>query len=137
LKSIQKAIYTKFTGSTLQATYGDILFHASVPPGVRFPFIVFSKVTASPEKTFTETFKNRLVQFSIFSAYATPDEADDIIDAVESLYDECLLSISGISFLRMHITNTVEPYQDDSISQDGVDGGWACHLDFDLLTDET
>jgi len=137
VKAISKAIYEKFVGSAAQTSYGDILFKGRAPVGTRYPYIVFSKVTSTPEKTFTETFKDRLINFSIFSAYSTPDEADDIADAIENLYDECVLSITGVTFLRMHLTNTVEPYLDDSIAQDGADGGWACHLDFDLLTDET
>jgi len=74
-----------------------------------------------------------LIQFSAFSADSTSStEVYDIADAIKALYDKCTMTVSGETFLYMWLENDMGPIEDDSISQDGADGGWACHLDFEV-----
>ena len=135
MKALRNAIYAKCAGSSLDALINGQIFYGKVPAGTRYPYVVFFRVTGSQEWTFTENFDSPLVQFSVFSATATSsDEAHEIADAIKSLYDECSLSVTGETFLYMWLVNVIGPIDDDSISQDGADGGWACHLDFEVKT---
>lgn len=138
MKALRNAIYAKCAGAALNTLTNGQIYHGKAPAGTRYPYVVFSRVTSIKEKTFTEKFDCPLIQFSAFSAdQSSSTEIYDIAEAIEALYDECSLSISGSTLLRMYLENTVGPFEDDSISQDGADGGWACHLDFNLLVDET
>jgi hypothetical protein len=133
MKALRNAIYAKCAGSSLDTLINGQIFYGKAPAGTRYPYVVFSRVTGNLEKTFTEEYDNPLIQFSVFSANATSsNEAHDIAEAVKSLYDECSLTITGSALIVMEIKNDQGPMEDDSISQDGADGGWACFLDFEI-----
>jgi hypothetical protein len=135
MRELVKAIYAKNTGSALDALIGGKIFYGKAPANTLYPYVVFVRVAGSNDWTFTETFDNPLIQFSIFSAdHESSIECLNIADAVKALYDDCKLSVTGETFLYMWLANVVGPMDDDSISQDGADGGWACHLDFDVST---
>jgi len=134
LKALRNAIYAKCSGSTLDTLINGQIYYGKAPFGTRFPYVVFSRVTGNIEKTFTEEYDLPLIQFSVFSATPTSsNEAHDIAEAVKALYDECSLTISGSTLIWMRLQSDVGPIDDDSISQDGADGGWACHLDFECM----
>ena len=131
MKALRNAIYAKNAGSALDTLISGQIFYGKVPTGTRYPYVVFYRISGSPERTFTEEYDNPLIQFSVFSADPnSSNEVHEIADAVKALYDECSLSITGYTLVWMRLQNDVGPLEDDSISQDGADGGWACHLDF-------
>jgi hypothetical protein len=135
LKELIKSIYAKNAGSALDTLIGGRIFHGKAPTGTVYPYVVFFRVTGSADWTFTDNFDNPLIQFSVFSAdHGSSIECLNIADAVKALYDDCKLTVTGETFLLMWLTNVVGPMDDDSITQDGADGGWACHLDFDVST---
>lgn len=134
MKELIKAIYAKNAGSTLDGLIGGRIFHGAAPTGTTFPYVVFFRVAGSQEWTFTENFDCPLIQFSVFSASSSSLESAGIADAVQSLYNECRLSVTGETFLHMWLVNTVGPTLDDSIIVEGMDGGWAVHLDFECRT---
>jgi len=135
MKELVKAIYAKNAGSALDALIGGRIFHGKAPKDTPYPYVVFFRVTGQQDWTFTENFDVPLIQFSVFSADAGSSmECLGIADAVKALYNECSLSVTGETFLYMWLTNVVGPMDDDSISVDGADGGWACHLDFEVKT---
>ena len=134
MKALRNAIYAKCAGSALDTLINGQIFYGKVPAGTRYPYVVFYRVSAGIEKTFTEEYDNPLIQFSVFSADPnSSNEVHEIADAVKALYDECSLTITGSTLVWMRLQNDVGPMEDESISQDGADGGWACHLDFDLM----
>jgi len=135
LKELIKAIYAKNAGSTLDGLIGGRIFHGQAPPNTLFPYVIFFRVAGSIDWLFTENFDNALIQFSVFSADANSSmECLTIADAVKALYDDCKLTVTGETFLYMWLTNVVGPMNDDTITQDGSEGGWMCHLDFDVKT---
>jgi hypothetical protein len=134
MKELIKAIYAKNAGSTLDTLIGGRIFHGAAPKDTAFPYVVYFRVTGSQEWTFTENFDCPLIQFSVFSNSPSSLESATIADAVQALYNECSLSVTSETFLYMWLVNTVGPMLDDSIIVEGSDGGWACHLDFDVRT---
>ena len=106
MKNLIAAITTKAVGSSLLNLIGGRFYENEAPAKVIFPYIVWFIVTSNPEKTFTEDFENILIQFSIFSTASSAAEIADIYAALDALYDECTLTITGGDILlRMHRTN--------------------------------
>jgi len=135
MKALRNAIYAKLAGSTLDTLINGQLYHVKAPTGTRYPYVVFSRVVGSMEKTFTVDYDNPLIQFSVFSANSSSsNEVYDIAEAVKSLYHKCTLTVTGSTFIYMEFQNDAGPTEDDTISQDGADGGMACHLDFEIMT---
>ena len=133
MKALRNAIYAKCAGSALDTLINGQIFYGKAPTGTRYPYVVFSRVSAVDDKTFDKEYDNALIQFSVFSANSSSsNEAHDIAEVVKALYNKCTLSISGKTLIAMEKMNDVGPIEDDSISQDGADGGWACFLDFDV-----
>jgi len=132
MKALRNAIYAKCAGSALDTLINGQIYYGKAPTGTRYPYVVFSRVAGNIEKTFTEEYDIPLIQFSVFSANSSSsNEVHEIADAVKALYDECSLTITGSTLVWMRLQNDVGPMEDDTISQDGADGGWACHMDFD------
>lgn len=133
LKALRNAIFAKCAGSALDTLISGQLFYGKAPVGTRYPYVVFSSIHDSDDPTFTEDFTDYLIQFSAFSAESSSsNEIYDIRDAIKALYNEKSLTITGATLVWMYLVNAMGPMDDDSISQDGRDGGWACHLDFDV-----
>ena len=135
MKELIKAIYSKNAGSALDALINGQIYYGSAPPGTRYPYVVFFNVTDLDHLTFTDQFTDFTIQFSAFSALSR--DATEIIDikaAIKALYNEQTLSITGSTLVWFNFENAVGPDKDDSITQDGADGGWSCHLDFDVKT---
>jgi len=134
MKALRNAIYAKCAGSALDTLINGQIYYGKAPFGTRFPYVVFSRMAGYPGFTFTEEYDFPTIQFSAFSATPTSsNEVHDIAEAIKSLYNECSLTISGSTLIWMRLQSDVGPIDDDSISQDGADGGWACHLDFECM----
>jgi len=137
MKALRNAIYAKCAGSALDTLINGQILYGKAPAGTRYPYVVFYRVSAGIEKTFTEEYDNPLIQFSVFSADPnSSNEVHEIADAIKALYDECSLTITGSTLIYIKLQSDVGPMEDDSISQDGADGGWACHLDFEVMATE-
>jgi len=133
LKNLRNAIFSKNAGSALDTLIAGQIFYGKAPTGTRYPYVIFFRVSGGIEKTFTEEYDTPLIQFSVFSADPnSSNEVHEIADAIKATYDECSLSITGSTLVWMRLQNDIGPMEDDSISQDGADGGWAAHLDFDV-----
>ena len=118
MKNLLAAITTKMTGSALSTAVGGRIFLDQASAGTVYPYIVWFIVTSNPEKTFTEDFENTLIQFSIFSTASSVEEIADIYAALDALFDECTLTITGGDILlRMHRTNLIT-MTDDIVSPD-------------------
>jgi hypothetical protein len=90
--------------------YNDIggrFFEDEAPAGAEFPFAVFQVVTSAPERTFTEYFRETLLQISLFSLLQNPvpGEIKDMYDHQKALFDEKPLNITGNTLLWMREKN--------------------------------
>ena len=107
-----KAIITKLSGSALStAVNGRIFLDDRLPDGCEFPYIVFFIVSSTPEWEFTERFENTLIQFSLFSNSESAVEITGMLEDLESLFDDCSLSITGytlIWFRRQNVRTMVK-----------------------------
>jgi len=78
------------------------MFNAFAPQGTAFPYIVFQDITGSTDVNFTHKHEEYLYQFSLFSAESSIYEIGKMFKDLDALYDECVLSIDGWTFVYMH-----------------------------------
>jgi hypothetical protein len=86
------------TSST--ALYDDIggrLFKGYATEGTEYPYVVIQIVSDVPDLTFTESYDDILIQFSLFSSASSSGEVEDMFAHLKELYDECSMSIPAIS----------------------------------------
>ena len=102
---LRTAIYDKFKANSLSPLYIDLggsRFHYfEAPPTQTYPYCVFSFPNEDFDFTFGEKFENTMVQFDYFSKASSPDECDDGVLDIKTMFDWTTLSISGYLFLQM------------------------------------
>lgn len=103
MEALFSAIYTKITGSTFNTAIGGRLYLVEAPQGITSPYAVFFMVSNVPLYATKKKYENSLVQFNVFSKPEDDDmdEINDIYSKLISLYDDCNLSVSGYTFLKM------------------------------------
>lgn len=98
MKSLTTAIFGLMTSST--ALYGDIggrMFKGRATEGAEYPYVVFQIISDVPDLTFTESYEDVLIQFSLFSSASSSGEVEDMFAHLKELYDECAMSIPAVS----------------------------------------
>ncbi len=114
------------------AFYNDIpekLFFDEAPNGTELPYCVMRIVSAVPDRTFTEEYRDVLIQFSLFSASGSVEEIADTYAHLKALFDEQPLTITGETLVWMREVNLVTNIGDFEIT--GV-RHWA--VDYNVLT---
>ncbi len=105
MQSIIDAIKLKISGSALETDVNGRVY-LDEADDMTLPYCVWFVVTAPKEKTFQENFRNALIQFSIFEAKTAGIGAmTTIYNDLDVLFDECTLTITGDTFLRMNEVN--------------------------------
>ena len=102
-----EAIMNHFSGSDLAEDVADRLFLDEAPAGAEFPYLVYSIVSASPDKTFSEEFIDTMIQFDIFSASTAATEVTNIYNHLKDLFDEQEFTIFGSTLIWMKLANLV------------------------------
>lgn len=130
MKPLTDAIFAKLSGSTLATLIGDRLFKGEAPAGTPFPYVVFFVVSDYPEYPGGKTIERVLLQFSIFSAASGPSEAESILSALRTLYDDVVLTITGytsIFFIRGNLTT-----MRDEVTSNGTVGVWHYAQEYEI-----
>lgn len=134
MQALIDAIKNKITDSTVFNDVGGRVYFDMADTN-EYPRIVYRIISAVPEKTFTESFQDILIQFDLFSAKsAAPTEITTMYKDLHTLLDECRLTITGDTLLRMYETNLVTLSEDlDEPLPDGSSGlsHWA--VDYEVL----
>ena len=106
------ALKTKTNGSALSSNVNGRIFLDEAKQGAELPYIVISIVSVVPEKTFTESFENILIQFSLFSDSESASEISTMYSNLNALFDECEFSVTGSALIWMKRQNLVTTYED-------------------------
>ena len=101
MKNLTTAIYAKKTGSTFETAINSRLYKVIAPENPTFPYAVFKVIDDTPEHTYSESYENVLIQFSLYSSTSGTTEVEDIFTKLCALYDECSLSITGETLVHM------------------------------------
>lgn len=99
MNNLLSGLMTKLTGSALSTYVGGRIYLDEAPEGVVFPYVVFFIVTSSKDKTFSEEYREALMQFSLFSTSASATEITTMYNNLSSLLDECSLTITGYTLV--------------------------------------
>ena len=133
MKQLTTAIYGKISGSNFSTAIGGRLYKGRAPQPATYPYAVYFVVSDAPDKTYTESFENVVVQFSLFSTASGTTEIEDIYTYLKALYDECALSITGSTLIWMRRANAVFQTEDHTTLA-GTAQVWAYHVDYDIMT---
>jgi hypothetical protein len=132
MKNLTTAIYGKCTSETdLYAAIGGRLYKGEVPQSAQFPHVVYFVVSDMPEYPGGKTIEQVLVQFSIYSITSSSTEVEDILTYLQSLYDDCSLTITSntlIFFIRGNLTCMREDIETTS----GTKGAWHYSQEYDV-----
>ena len=142
--NLKTAIITKFNAvdgvgahnAFWEAVQGR-LFYNKATAGTPFPYSVFSFVTHTPDRTFTEDNRDILIQFSHFSAdQDSSQETDDIDNHCNDLFDEIEkrggLTITGATLIWMRFSNSIGSYWEEGENTEGTGGNWHCPTDYEV-----
>lgn len=130
MKNLSPAIFGKLAGSTLDGLIGGRFYEGEAPQKAAFPYVVYSVVSDVPEYPGGKTIESVMVQFSIFSNTSGCVEADNILDALRALYDDCSLTITSntlIYFIRENMT----PMREAAETPEGS-GVWHYAQDYEI-----
>jgi len=134
LTNLATAIMTKFnalSGSAHNAFWTAVngqLFEGEAKTGTPPPYSVFSFVSHTPERTFTEDHRDFLIQFSHFSE--SQAEVKIINVSCNDLFDECApFTITGAKLEWMRFSNSPGAFPDEEV---GENGGWHCPTDYSV-----
>lgn len=101
MKNLTTAIYSKFTGSTFSTAVGGRLYKHRAKQNPTWPYSIFSLISDLPFDTFTENLEEVEIMFQIFSSASSSTEIEDAFTALCATYDDCILSVTGNTFLSM------------------------------------
>ena len=133
MKALTTAIYALFSTSTLASLIGGRLYKGQAPEGAEFPYATYGVISIVPERTFCEHYENVMVQFDLFSITSSSSEVEDLYSALDALYDECSLSITGSTLVWMRRVNAILMIEDNTTPA-GTQKVWAYHVDFEVFT---
>jgi hypothetical protein len=100
MKNLTTAIFGHMTGAFKTLISGR-MYKIRAPQKATYPYVVFYIVNNVPRNTFTENIEDTLVQFSIFSTASSSLEIEDIYTELIALYDNCRLTITGNTHIKM------------------------------------
>jgi len=150
MKNFYTALMTYFNAETAGVHndfYNDIngqLYHGEAIKGAEYPYCVYLHVVDTQIDTFKNKMDNIIIQFSIFSKQSSPVEVYDAMSHLKSLFDDCVLSISGgtlVSFYR--ITDGLQKEEatttsgEQIITTSGEQGIWHFHCDYNAIFERT
>ena len=97
-------IYSKFVAAPANSLYTALsgrLYHAQAPQGATFPYGVVFTVSHEHDWTFTHTFEDVTVQFSLFTNESSASNIGTLWTYLTALYDDASITITGYSHLYM------------------------------------
>jgi len=109
MNNLTQAVFSKATGSNFLTSISSRLRNGFGQEGEEYPYCVFLLPVSNDPQTissFDKNYEEVRMQFSIFSSSSSPSEALTIYGYLTSLYDDCTLSITGRTLLKMERTNT-------------------------------
>lgn len=102
MKALFTGIYSLFNaGGDLKTNLTGGLHLGEAPQGTATPYGVFFLVSNMADWTFAENFEESLVQFDLYSGNRSAATICTLQEYLQSLYDNCKLTISGATHLYM------------------------------------
>lgn len=126
-KAIRQALYQKLNTASVTGSLADgsaSLRHAVAPPGDRFPFVIFNKVSGTPTRRFGgNAFDSQIWLVKVVTRDSSSSVAEDVAKAIDDLLDFGTLTITGGTLLflaRESDVDYVETSGDQSYRHHGA-----------------
>lgn len=135
MNNILTALATKISGSTLYSTLSGRIwldtYQGDSP--ITFPYCIYSIVSAPMDKTFTETYRDLTIQFSIYSTSTSAAEITDLYNSLNALLDEQDLgTITSNTLVYMREANLVTMVEEIPTSPEASQTAKVWHVDFEI-----
>jgi hypothetical protein len=103
MQALTKALVTKLkTVNTLNTAVSGRFYNSYAPDKEVFPYCIFRVISEVPDVYFdNSTVETCIVQFDIYSQNISSAEVYNIYDYMCALLDECTLSVTGYTHIRM------------------------------------
>lgn len=135
MKNFYTALMTKFNatvGGSHNSFWNDIggrFFQRIAPDSTEYPYCIFMHVNDNQIDNFKTKMDDIIIQFSIFSDKVSPVEVHDAMTHLKSLFDDCVLTVSGgtcVMFSRLNDGLMTEEVTTSS----GEQTVWHFHADY-------
>lgn len=139
LGNLKLAIYAKFVATTEgvhNAFYTAVngrLYEGETDDS-DYPYATYSIISSPKDRTFSEEYRNTLVQFDFYSNNMDSSEIDDIYYHASALFDECSLSITGSTLVWMREENFIGPLIENTPEDSGSGKILHSSADFEIRT---
>lgn len=110
------------------------LYEGQALEDTAFPFVVYSVVSETKEKTFTEEYTNTIIRFDIFSA-TSPAQCRELNSLIYNLYEETDINITGSKIIWARMMNKTGGSEPEMItSGPGTPRVWHETSDYEFMT---
>lgn len=114
MNGLFQGIYNHFAQTTTTGFYNDVsgrMYHNKAPQSATFPYCVYFSVSDVDELDYTDEREEFLIQFNIFSQNNSALEADNLLDSLETMFDNASLTVTDWRHLQFQ-RNFVIPNND-------------------------
>ena len=105
MNNLLSAIVTKSIGSSFYNDVGGRMYLDQAPDGCEYPYCVFFVVSRVPDNAFSIKGQSVLIQFSLFSSSSGATEITGMYNDLNSLFDECSLTITSNTLVWIREVN--------------------------------
>lgn len=108
MKPLFQAIYNEYNSTALDTALSDQFYLGKADQGISMPYVVYKLISNTPEYTFdSRVIERARVQFSIYSDSNSASEVTDLYTTLKAVFDDCSLTVSGYTFLKMERVNAI------------------------------
>jgi len=133
ITALLDAIYTKYDGDTnLKAELTGGLWHVEAEQETVMPYGTYAILPSAPEYDFGDTTPVEIISVQ-FNIYVDKNQSDASLksayDDLVTLFDECSLTVTGHSFMRMHRVNNFFDKDDES--------NWRAVIEYEVMLERS
>lgn len=135
MNDLLAAIEGMFSGSVLWDTVGGRIYR-DIAPTLDCPYVIWSVISSTPQRTFTEYYQNTVIQFTLCGSKAGGAAImGQMYEDLKALFDECELTMTDSTLVWMREVNLVTMAQElDTPLPDGSDGMYMWCVDYEVYT---
>jgi len=128
MKYLSTALMAKFRETPHNNFYTIIsgqLFKEVAKQTATKPYAIFHIISNTPDPNFTSEVEKLRIQFDLYSSEHTSDQIEDMFTYLKELFDWCLLTVSGNTFVYMKRLSA-------NLGKDIEDDIWNLRSDFEV-----
>jgi hypothetical protein len=109
MKTLLESIYTRFSTTPYSSFYNGTsgqLYLEEAPSTAEMPYAVYNMVNSNHDWTFNSDFEETVFDFNLFSdSTGGATQITQLYEKLKEQYDDCVLTVSGYSHLKMRREN--------------------------------